>query len=80
MTSRGGGSASAETFAEMARALLAEADVQQTLQKIVDMAVETIDGCDYAGISFLKGRKVDTPIEVTVPSSRSRISARQVST
>ena len=61
MTSRGGGSASAETFAEMARALLAEADVQQTLQKIVDMAVETIDGCDHAGISFLKGKKVETP-------------------
>ncbi|MDP1803673.1 MAG: GAF domain-containing protein, partial [Acidimicrobiales bacterium] len=45
----------------MARALLAEEDVQHTLQKICDLAVETIDGCDHAGISFLKGRKVDTP-------------------
>jgi transcriptional regulator with GAF, ATPase, and Fis domain len=45
----------------MARALLAEDDVQHTLQKICDLAVETIDGCDHAGISFLKGRKVDTP-------------------
>ena len=59
MTSRGGGSADA--FAEIARALLAEDDVQHTLQKICDLAVETIDGCDHAGISFLKGRKVDTP-------------------
>lgn len=59
MTSQGGGSADA--FADMARALLAEDDVQHTLQKICDLAVETIDGCDHAGISFLKGRTVDTP-------------------
>jgi transcriptional regulator with GAF, ATPase, and Fis domain len=59
MRSPGGGSADA--FAEIARALLAEGDVQHTLQKICDLAVETIDGCDHAGISFLKGRKVDTP-------------------
>lgn len=55
------GAGSADDFAEMARALLAEEDVQDTLQKICDLAVETIDGCDHAGISFLKGRKVDTP-------------------
>jgi transcriptional regulator with GAF, ATPase, and Fis domain len=59
MSSRGGGSADA--FAEMARSLLAQGDVQHTLQKICDLAVETIDGCDHAGISFLRGRKVDTP-------------------
>jgi transcriptional regulator with GAF, ATPase, and Fis domain len=59
MRSPGGGSADA--FAEMARALLAEDDVQHTLQKICDLAVETIDGCDHAGISFLKGRTVETP-------------------
>jgi transcriptional regulator with GAF, ATPase, and Fis domain len=59
MSSPGGGSADA--FAEIARALLAEGDVQHTLQKICDLAVETIDGCDHAGISFLRGRKVDTP-------------------
>lgn len=51
----------AEAFAEVARNLLAEADVQHTLQRIVDMAVETIEGCDHAGISFLKGRKGFTP-------------------
>lgn len=59
MSSPAGGSA--DVFAEMARALLAEGDVQHTLQKICDLAVETIDGCDHAGISFLKGRKVETP-------------------
>ena len=59
MSYQGGGLADA--FADMARALLAEDDVQHTLQKICDLAVETIDGCDHAGISFLKGGKVDTP-------------------
>jgi transcriptional regulator with GAF, ATPase, and Fis domain len=59
MSSPGGGSADA--FAEIARSLLAERDVQHTLQKICDLAVETIDGCDHAGISFLRGKKVDTP-------------------
>ncbi len=59
MSSRGGGSADA--FAEIARSLLAQGDVQHTLQKICDLAVETIDGCDHAGISFLKGKKVETP-------------------
>jgi transcriptional regulator with GAF, ATPase, and Fis domain len=56
-----GGEAGAETFADLARALLGQADVQHTLQKIVDLAVDTIEGCDHAGISFLKGGKGSTP-------------------
>jgi len=55
------GGPSAEAFADVARALLAEGDVQQTLQKIVDLAVDTIDGCEHAGISFLKSGKGSTP-------------------
>src|SRR5215213_11665711 len=58
MMQKGG---SADAFAEMARALLAQGDVQHTLQKICDLAVESIEGCEHAGISFLKGRKVATP-------------------
>ena len=61
MGSPSGGTADTEKFAQMARSLLAERDVQHTLQKICDLAVETIDGCDHAGISFLKGKKVETP-------------------
>lgn len=56
-----GGTPDTEMFAEMARSLLAEGDVQHTLQKICDLAVEVIDGCDHAGISFLTGKQVDTP-------------------
>ena len=51
----------AETFAEVARALRSEPDVQQTLQRIVDLAVETVEGCDHAGISLVHGRKISTP-------------------
>jgi putative methionine-R-sulfoxide reductase with GAF domain len=51
----------AETFAEVARALLGEDDVQATLLKITALAVETIDGCDHAGISLVEGRKIGTP-------------------
>ena len=58
MSTHGGGSADA--FAEIARALLAEGDVQHTLQKICDLAVETIDGCDHAGISFLAADEMHT--------------------
>ena len=61
MPSSVNGEAGAETVADVARALLGQADVQQTLQKIVDLAVEMIEGCDYAGITFLKGGKGTTP-------------------
>jgi transcriptional regulator with GAF, ATPase, and Fis domain len=51
----------AEMFAEVARSLLAESDVQTTLQRIVDLAVDTIDGCDHAGITFLHAGVFTTP-------------------
>jgi transcriptional regulator with GAF, ATPase, and Fis domain len=60
MTSRDEGP-TPEVFAEVARSLLAQDDVQHTLQRIVDLAVETVEGCDHAGISFLKGRTGSTP-------------------
>jgi transcriptional regulator with GAF, ATPase, and Fis domain len=41
---------SAQQFAELARALSSEPTVQATLQRIVDSAVENVDGCDGAGV------------------------------
>jgi len=35
--------------------------VHETLQRTVDMAVETIPGCGHAGVSIIHGRKVSTP-------------------
>jgi len=55
------GRSESEIFAQMARALLATNDLQTTLQKIVDLAVENIDGCDHAGISFLHAGTFSTP-------------------
>ncbi len=51
----------AEAFAEMARTLLSAHSVQETLQRIVDLAVQTIDGCDHAGVSLVKEGRVTTP-------------------
>ncbi len=56
-----GGSSSPAAFAEMARSLLAEEDVQKTLQRIVELAVETIGGCDHAGVTILHGGTFSTP-------------------
>ena len=51
----------AETFADVARALLDADDVEATLKKITTLAVETIDGCDHAGVSLVQGRRISTP-------------------
>jgi len=52
----------AETFGNVARALLGERDTQHTLQRIVDLAVETVDGCDHAAVALVHSNKVDTPV------------------
>lgn len=44
------GGSSAAKFAEVARSLSGEPTVTKTLQRIVELAVETIDGCDAAGL------------------------------
>lgn len=44
----------AETFAEVARALLAEPTLDSTLDKIVRTAVDTIAGCESAGITVVE--------------------------
>jgi GAF domain-containing protein len=51
----------AKTFSEIARILIAESDPQATLQRIVLLAVETIDGCEHAGISVIRGKIVTSP-------------------
>lgn len=48
----------AETLAEVARALLDERDVDATLKRICSMAVETVEGCQAAGVSIAEGTRV----------------------
>lgn len=48
----------AEIFADVARSLLAERDVEETLRKITDVAVSIVDGCDHASIDIVEKRVV----------------------
>lgn len=49
-----------ERLATVARAL-DTGSVHETLQLIVDLAVETVPGCEHAGISLVQGSKIGTP-------------------
>ncbi|MGW0893871.1 GAF and ANTAR domain-containing protein [Saccharopolyspora sp. NPDC002578] len=57
-----GGSESnlAVTMAEMSRDLLAQDTVQRTLDRIVEHAIDLVDGCEHAGILLLQKGKVET--------------------
>ena len=49
-------------LADAARRLQAEPDTQHTLESAVALATETIDGCDFAGVSIVhRKRQIDTP-------------------
>ena len=50
----------AESFGEVARAL-AHDDLQAMLEKIVRLAVEHLDACEYAGISFVEKTRITSP-------------------
>lgn len=52
----------ATSFAEISRALYAADTVQETLQQIVNFSVQTIEGCTGAGISFIQGDTIVTPV------------------
>lgn len=56
----------AEEFARVSRALRAEPAPQPTLDRIVELALQTIEGCQYAGVSFRQG---DGSIETRASSA-----------
>jgi len=49
-------------FTESACVLFSAGPVVDTLQRVVGLAVETIDGCDFAGIFLLDGDTLTTPV------------------
>jgi GAF domain-containing protein len=51
----------AQTFGEIARVLVAEDDPPATLDRIVHLAVETIDNCQHAGITVIDGLRITSP-------------------
>jgi GAF domain-containing protein len=50
----------AVALAEMARELLAQGSVEETLERICTLAVELVEGCEAAGIMVLRDGKVET--------------------
>ena len=51
-----------DTVAQIARKLAAAPTLDSTLQLIVDLGDEYIDGCEGASISFIRGRHLSTPV------------------
>lgn len=49
-------------FSETARDLFSAGTTTETLQRVVDLAVATIEGCDFAGIFLLEAHTVTTPV------------------
>ena len=49
------------SFTESARVLFSAGAVADTLQRVVELAVDTIDGCDFAGIFLLDDGALTTP-------------------
>jgi GAF domain-containing protein len=49
----------AERFAGVARALLGELDVDATLRRICELAVDTVGACEAAGISLVRKRRIE---------------------
>ena len=50
----------AEQLSDVASKLLGAGEIDATLQRIVELAVATIDGCDHAGISSVVDQHVET--------------------
>lgn len=51
----------AQLFDRVARQLLEAHQMTDTLARIVQLAVETLDACEFAGISFVEGQTVTSP-------------------
>jgi ANTAR domain/GAF domain len=50
------------SFSETAQALFSAGDPSDTLRAVVDLAVQTIDGCDFASIFVLDGNTLTRPV------------------
>jgi GAF domain-containing protein len=53
----------AEIFSDIARRLYRAETVEDTLQEIADLACTTVQGCDYAGMSIVRGDTIETPAQ-----------------
>ncbi|GED11887.1 GAF and ANTAR domain-containing protein [Cellulosimicrobium cellulans] len=51
----------AERVADAARALADEPTLQQTLDRVVELAVSMVDGCESAGVSLVTRGRIESP-------------------
>jgi hypothetical protein len=59
-------SAITRDFSDTAQTLFSASDVRDTLAQVVELAVSTIDGCDFAGLLLVEGGVVSTFV-LTIP-------------
>lgn len=67
-----------DAFAQIARTLVVQDSVAATMQKIVELATTTIEGCEHAAISMVQGRTILT--EVSTDDVGFRVDAIQYET
>lgn len=60
----------AEQLADAARSMQGWSSTQLTLEKVVMVATEIIQGCDLVGISIVHGGGIDTPVGTTEALNR----------
>ena len=53
----------AETFSDIARRLYRAETVDDTLQEIAELARRTVEGCDFAGMSIVRNKDIETPAQ-----------------
>ena len=51
----------AEAFAEISRVLLAEPDVQRTLERMCLLLVDTVEGCDHSVVTVVTNHHLESP-------------------
>lgn len=51
----------AETFAEISGVLLAEPDVERTLDKMCLLLVDTVEGCEHSVVTLVRNQHLDSP-------------------
>jgi hypothetical protein len=53
----------AEMFSDIARRLYSAETVEDTLQEIAQLACKTVEGCNFAGMSIVRGKAIETPAQ-----------------
>jgi GAF domain-containing protein len=53
----------AQELAEVARTLVTPADVAGVLRRIVELAVDTVEACDHAGVSLVVEEHIETVVQ-----------------